>query len=91
MDLPMLDILQHAKAANQLFGGMNLCTLKDWKEDIEVYAPGHLALEAAGRGLEYDLRNLVSPEEVMMRTKPALRRLLSAHGLPTDRNAMFTV
>ncbi|KAF7118667.1 hypothetical protein CNMCM5793_008205 [Aspergillus hiratsukae] len=91
MDLPILDILQHAKAANQLFGTMNLCALEDWKEDIEVYASGYLALEAAGRGLDYDLRNLVAPEEVMMRRKPALRRLLSAHGLPTDRNALFPV
>jgi hypothetical protein len=84
MDLPILEILQHAKDTNQLFGDMNLCTLEDWKEDIEAYAPGYLALEAVGRGLDYDLGNLVSPEDVMMRTKPALRRLLSSHGLPTD-------
>ncbi|GFF76635.1 hypothetical protein IFM62136_09368 [Aspergillus lentulus] len=91
MDLPILDILEHAKAANQLLDTMSLCNLKDWREDVEVYAPGYLELEAAGRGLSYDLRNLVSPEEVMMRTKPAMQRLLSSQGLPTDRNVLFPV
>jgi hypothetical protein len=91
MDLPILDILEHAKAANQLLDTLSLCNLKDWREDVEVYAPGYLELEAAGRGLSYDLRNLVSPEEVLMRTKPAMQRLLSSQGLTTDRHVLFPV
>ncbi|KAF4200470.1 hypothetical protein CNMCM8927_003037 [Aspergillus lentulus] len=47
MDLPILGILEHAKAANQLLDTMSLCNLKDWREDVEVYAPGYLELEAA--------------------------------------------
>ncbi|RHZ47427.1 uncharacterized protein CDV56_102568 [Aspergillus thermomutatus] len=88
MDLPILDILEHAEVANQLFDTTSLCNLEDWKGDVEVYSPGYLALEAAGRDLYYDLQNLVSPQEVFMRTKPAMQRLLSGHGLPTDRNAL---
>jgi hypothetical protein len=64
MDLPILDILEHAKAANQLLDTMSLCNLEDWREDVEVYAPGYLELEAAGRSLYYDLRNLVSRKKL---------------------------
>jgi hypothetical protein len=62
MDLPILDILCNAQAANQLVGDMDICDRDQWKEDVEVYAPGYLTLEAAGRGGEYDLNLLASPD-----------------------------
>ncbi|PKX89657.1 uncharacterized protein P174DRAFT_515710 [Aspergillus novofumigatus IBT 16806] len=49
MDLPILDILE-----------MVLGDRDQWKEDVERYTPGFLALEAIGRGAEYDL-NLLTP------------------------------
>lgn len=60
MDLPILDILCNAQAANELVGEMVLGDRDQWKEDVERYAPGFLALEAIGRGAEYDL-NLLTP------------------------------
>jgi hypothetical protein len=64
MDLPILDILCNAQAANQLVGDMDICDRDQWKEDVEVYAPGYLTLEAAGRGGEYDLNFLASPDVI---------------------------
>jgi hypothetical protein len=60
MDLPILDILCNAQAADKLVGEMALGDRDQWKEDVERYAPGFLALEATGRGAEYDL-NLLTP------------------------------
>ncbi|KAG2001121.1 hypothetical protein GB937_010478 [Aspergillus fischeri] len=60
MDLPILDILCNAQAANELVSEMALGDRDQWKEDVERYAPGFLALEAIGRGAEYDL-NLLTP------------------------------
>ncbi|KAL2828176.1 hypothetical protein BDW59DRAFT_51263 [Aspergillus cavernicola] len=64
MDLPVLDILSHALAANQLSSGSNLCDRDQWVEDIELYAPGYLSLEESGRGAEYDLTRLTVPDEI---------------------------
>lgn len=64
MDLPILDILCNAQAANQLVGDMPICDRDQWKEDVEVYAPGYLALEAAGRGAEYDLSLLAFLKDI---------------------------
>lgn len=60
MDLPILDLLESV-------GGMTppgVDYRKQWEEDVELYAPGYLALEAVGQGGEYDLRNLTAPIEI---------------------------
>ncbi|RHZ56603.1 uncharacterized protein CDV56_107382 [Aspergillus thermomutatus] len=41
-----------------------------WKEDVELYAPGYLALEAVGKGGEYNLNDLVSPDVIGCYNKP---------------------
>ncbi|KAL4879770.1 hypothetical protein BJY04DRAFT_89372 [Aspergillus karnatakaensis] len=64
MDAPILDILSRALGANELAGDMALCNVEQWREDIELYASGYLALEAAGLGETYDLKNLVEPVTV---------------------------
>ncbi|GAQ03702.1 hypothetical protein ALT_1023 [Aspergillus lentulus] len=60
MDLPILDILCNAQAADELVGEMALGDRDQWEEDVERYAPGFLALEAIGRVAEYDL-SLLTP------------------------------
>ncbi|KAL4966730.1 uncharacterized protein BDV14DRAFT_198538 [Aspergillus stella-maris] len=64
MDLPILDILTSAKEANQLDADTALCNREQWTEDVELYAPGYLALEAQGREADYNLSNLVDPESL---------------------------
>lgn len=64
MDLPILDILDHQKAAQQLIVDLDVCNREDWEKDVERYAPGYLALEAAGHGSDYDLNRLVEPSEI---------------------------
>ncbi|KAF7117679.1 hypothetical protein CNMCM5793_006802 [Aspergillus hiratsukae] len=59
-----------AQAANQLVSHMALCDRDQWKEDVELYAPGYLALEAAGGGGEYDLNLLASPDVIGRNKKP---------------------
>ncbi|KAL4994246.1 hypothetical protein BDV10DRAFT_197657 [Aspergillus recurvatus] len=64
MDLPVLDILSRALAANQFSSHIALCARDQWAEDIELYAPGYLALEEAGSGPEYELTRLSVPDEI---------------------------
>ncbi|KAJ5663844.1 hypothetical protein N7507_004575 [Penicillium longicatenatum] len=44
MDLPIIDILCQAKEANKLPNTMFLCDREQWTSDVELYAPGYLAL-----------------------------------------------
>ncbi|KAJ5443400.1 uncharacterized protein N7458_007272 [Penicillium daleae] len=75
MDLPIIDILCQAKAADQLPQTMDLSYREQWMEDVELYAPGYLALEADGRAGEYSLHRLTDPESVDMTRKTIWNRL----------------
>ncbi|KAJ6103223.1 hypothetical protein N7486_005650 [Penicillium sp. IBT 16267x] len=77
MDLPIIDILCQANAANQLPPTMNLCDREQWMDDVELYAPGYLALEAEGRAGEYHLDRLTVPGSVERVKKHVLNRLQS--------------
>ncbi|KAL2827335.1 hypothetical protein BDW59DRAFT_171364 [Aspergillus cavernicola] len=57
-------ILSHALAANQLSSDIDLCNRDQWAEHIKLYAPGYLALEEAGCGVEYELTRLIVPDEI---------------------------
>ncbi|RLL98056.1 hypothetical protein CFD26_101647 [Aspergillus turcosus] len=82
MDLPILDILCNTQAANQLVNDMVLCDRDQWKDDVELYAPGYLALEAAGRGGEYDFNLLASPDVIGRYTKPRVLEKLRSGADP---------
>lgn len=74
MDLPILDLLESV-------GGMappDVDYLKQWQEDVEFYAPGYLAVEAAGQGGEYDLNCLTPPIEIPDGPKAVYQKLLEA-------------
>lgn len=86
MDLPILDILCNAQAENQLVSDMVLCDRDQWKDDVELYAPGYLAVEAAGRGGEYDFNLLVSPDVIGCYKKP---RVLEKLWSGADPRFMF--
>lgn len=75
MDLPIIDILHQAKAAGQLPSTMDLSYREQWMEDIELYAPGYLALEAEGRAGEYSLQHLSRPSSVEGTKKKIWKRL----------------
>ncbi|KAL4899864.1 hypothetical protein BDW74DRAFT_162861 [Aspergillus multicolor] len=60
MNLPIVDILEGAKARGELLFGFN-GDRQGWTEDIEIYAPGYLEMEAAGNGAEYDHARLIDP------------------------------
>lgn len=77
MDLPVIDILCQAKAANQLPTTMNLCDREQWMNDVELYAPGYLVLEAEGRAGEYPLHRLTVPGSVEGVKKQVLNRVQS--------------
>ncbi|KAJ5623023.1 hypothetical protein N7490_011628 [Penicillium lividum] len=67
MDLPIVDILCQAKDANQLPNSMVLCDREQWTSDVELYAPGYLALEAEGRGGEYPPTRLTEPDTIAVK------------------------
>jgi hypothetical protein len=75
MDLPIIDILCQARAANQLPTTMNLYDREQWINDVELYAPGYLALEAEGRAGEYPLHRLIVPGSVERVRKQVLNRV----------------
>lgn len=81
MDLRILDILMIVE--RDPWGFRMLPALDDecpqrWLFEIELYAPGHLMMEAEGRGGEYDyLNRLRSPSEG--------DRLREAQGRPRGR------
>lgn len=75
MDLPILDILDHEKATQQLVVRIDVCNREDWEEDVERYAPGYLALEAASHGSDYDFGRLARPGETNNVRKKVVKRL----------------
>ncbi|KAJ5803972.1 uncharacterized protein N7518_000275 [Penicillium psychrosexuale] len=75
MDLPIVDILCQAKDANQLPNSMFLCDREQWTSDVELYAPGYLALEAEGRGGEYPLTRLTVPGPIQAVKKQVMSRV----------------
>ncbi|KAL4740365.1 hypothetical protein BDV11DRAFT_169132 [Aspergillus similis] len=50
MSLPVIDILEGAKARGEFLFGFD-GDREGWTEDIEIYAPGYLEMEAAGMRL----------------------------------------
>ncbi|KAJ5793162.1 uncharacterized protein N7503_009140 [Penicillium pulvis] len=64
MDLPIVDILCQAKEVDKLSNTMFLCDREQWTSDVELYAPGYLALEAEGRGGKYPLTRLADPNTI---------------------------
>lgn len=69
MDPFILDILEAAQENGELeFDGDR----DSWARDIELYAPGYLAMEAQDRGAEYEPANLRDPEEAWLARQQAL-------------------
>ncbi|KAJ5552344.1 hypothetical protein N7494_001722 [Penicillium frequentans] len=62
MNLPVIDILEGAKARGEFLDRFDGAR-DGWTEDIEIYAPGYLEMEAAGREAEYDHARLIDPED----------------------------
>ncbi|RDW76858.1 uncharacterized protein DSM5745_06850 [Aspergillus mulundensis] len=62
MTLPIVDILEGAKARGEFLFGFD-GDREAWTEDIEIYAPGYLAMEAAGNEADYDHARLIDPME----------------------------
>ncbi|GFF59040.1 hypothetical protein IFM51744_09773 [Aspergillus udagawae] len=60
MILPVIDILEGAKARRKFLFGFDGAR-DDWMEDIEIYAPGYLEMEAAGNEADYDQARLIEP------------------------------
>ncbi|KAL4788938.1 hypothetical protein BDV19DRAFT_395517 [Aspergillus venezuelensis] len=59
MTLPVIDILEGAKARGEFLFGFD-GDREGW-EDIEIYAPGYLEMEAAGTEADYDHSRLIDP------------------------------
>jgi hypothetical protein len=74
MGLPIIDILCQAKDAGQLPLTMDLSYREQWMEDVELYAPGYLALEAKGHAGDYSLHRLTKPESVARTEKQIWKR-----------------
>ncbi|KAJ5223957.1 hypothetical protein N7468_008499 [Penicillium chermesinum] len=62
--------------ANQLPNSMILCDREQWTNDVELYAPGYLALEAEGLGGEYPFTSLAAPESVGSIKKQVMTKVL---------------
>lgn len=61
MDDPVLDILENALDLSEM---VDIDGDRDqFAKDIELYAPGYLELEAAGRAAQYDVARLRCGEE----------------------------
>lgn len=75
MDLPILDIL--SSAASPAPPNAYHCDRRQWASDVEFYAPGYLALEAVGKGGEYDLSCLTAPDEIPAGRKPVYERMMA--------------
>lgn len=64
MDDPILDILETALDLSEM---VDMDGDRDqFAEDIELFAPGYLALETAGRAAEYDVERLRRGEEAAL-------------------------
>jgi hypothetical protein len=61
MDNPVLEILETALDLSEMIGIDG--EADQFAEDIELYAPGYLELEAAGRAEEYDVTRMRNGEE----------------------------
>lgn len=77
MDLPIIDILGQAQAANQLPETMGLTDREQWIDEVEFYAPGYLAQKAEGHGGEYPLHRLTVPGSVEQVRKRVIDRIRS--------------
>lgn len=83
MDLPVIEILCQAKEANQLPTTMTICDQEQRTSDVELYAPGYLALEAEGREGEYPLTRLTAPiKQVLNRVQDPRFTYIAPGGLP---------
>ena len=78
MDLPIVDILLSVAEPNcRLAPHTIYCDREQFEQDIEFYAPGYLALEAVGKGGEYDLNRLTEPDEIPFDRKPAYQKMMA--------------
>lgn len=55
MDDPLLAIVDSAMQRRLL---SNILDLADWEDELRIFAPGYMELEAQGRAIDYDLANL---------------------------------
>ncbi|RHZ46603.1 uncharacterized protein CDV56_101022 [Aspergillus thermomutatus] len=62
MTQPVIDILEGAKARREFLFGFDGAR-DGWTEDIEIYAPGYLEMEAAGNEADYDHARLIDPQD----------------------------
>jgi hypothetical protein len=62
MTQPVIDILEGARERHEFLFGFD-GGRDGWTEDIEIYAPGYLELEAAGHEADYDHARLIDPED----------------------------
>lgn len=58
LDMPLVDILDTAQQNGEL--RFTRYTRDDWAAQLEIFAPGYLALERQGLEMNYDLANLWS-------------------------------
>ncbi|OOQ90739.1 hypothetical protein PEBR_03487 [Penicillium brasilianum] len=78
IDLPIIDILVSVAEPNGPPTPHTIsCDREQFEKDIEFYAPGYLALEAAGKGGEYDFRRLTEPDDIPFDRKPAYQRMMA--------------
>lgn len=62
MTLPVIDILEEAKARREFLFGFDGAR-DGWTEDVEIYALGYLELEAAGNEANYDYARLIDSRD----------------------------
>ena len=55
MDDPLLAIVDSAMQRRLL---NNILDLADWEDELRIFGPGYMELEAKGRATDYDLANL---------------------------------
>ncbi|KAL3454338.1 hypothetical protein BJX65DRAFT_291864 [Aspergillus insuetus] len=60
--LPVIDILEGARDREEFVFGFD-GGRDEWTEDIKIYAPGYLEMEAAGNGADYDHARLIKPSD----------------------------
>lgn len=78
MDLPIVDILLSVAEPNGPLAPHTIyCDREQFEKDIKFYAPGYLAVEAAGKGGEYDFRRLTEPDDIPFDRKPAYQRMMA--------------
>lgn len=78
MGLPIVDILVSVAEPNGSLAPHTIYRDREqFEKDIEFYAPGYLAVEAAGKGGEYDLRRLTEPDDIPFDRKPAYQRMMA--------------